>query len=305
MSFVEWASETGHRLRNDGLEGVKTSGYELYVGGLRRINAVYPRGTNIYDRKWDLLVLLDACRTDLIAEVADGYPFLDSPGELTSIGSSSLEWLQRTFTPERADEMRGTAYVTGNPFSYRVLDDEDLLVFDEVWKYAWNEDLGTVPARPLTDRAIAAGREYDPDRLVVHYMQPHFPSVPDPLSDGMNRETLGQGEGWESPWKLLRNGDVSWERVRDAYRSNLKYVLNDVALLLENVDADRAVISADHGNAAGEFGIYGHPRVPLSPVRTVPWYTTTATDEHRYSPEVTPGQVGGNVEQKLADLGYL
>jgi hypothetical protein len=129
--------------------------------------------------------------------------------------------------------------------------------------------------------------------------------VPDPLSDGMNRETLGQGEGWESPWKLLRNGDVSWERVRDAYRSNLKYVLNDVALLLENVDADRAVISADHGNAAGEFGIYGHPRVPLSPVRTVPWYTTTATDEHRYSPEVTPGQVGGNVEQKLADLGYL
>jgi len=308
MSLVEWARETGQRLRNDGLGGAKASGYELYVGGLRRINSVYPRGTNVYDREWDLLILLDACRTDLIAEIADGYSFLDSPGELTSVGSSSLEWLQRTFTSERTDEMQRTAYVTGNPFSYRVLDDEDLLVFDEVWKYAWDDDLGTVPARPLTDRAIAAGREYDPDRLIVHYMQPHFPSVPDPLSDGMNRETLGQGKGWKSPWKLLQEGELTYERVWEAYRANLDYVLNDVTMLLQNVDAERAVISADHGNAAGEFGVYGHPRTPLSVVRQVPWYETVATDKERYEPSFDPGDDVSNttdkIEDRLSALGY-
>lgn len=73
-------------------------------------------------------------------------------------------------------------------------------------------------------------------------MQPYLPSVPDPLSDGMNAETLGQGKGWESPWKLLRKGELTYERVWGAYRANLNYVLDEVELLLKNVDAERTVI---------------------------------------------------------------
>lgn len=305
MTFTEWASETGDRIRRDGLAGATESAYELYIGGLRRINAVYPPGTNVYDRDWDLLILLDACRVDLMAETASAYAFLDQPDELTSVGSSSLEWLERTFTTERADEMSRTAYVTGNPFSYRVLDDSDLLAFDEVWKYAWDDEIGTIPARPLTDRAIATAREHNPDRLIVHYMQPHLPSVPEPLSDGMNAETLGQGAGWESPWKRLRRGELDRETVWRAYRKNLEYVLDDVELLLENVDAERAVISADHGNAAGEYGVYGHPRVPLSVVRRVPWYTTSAIDEGTHDPAFEHDVERGDVEEKLSALGYL
>ncbi|MBB6644723.1 hypothetical protein [Halobellus ruber] len=309
MSFIDWVQETRDRARQNGVvSAAKAGAYEFYVGGLRRINTVYSKGENIYDRDWDLLILLDACRVDLISEVDNDYEFLDAPGELTSVGSSSLEWLQRTFCDEYVDEMQKTAYVTGNPFSYRVLDEDDFLVFDEVWTYAWDDEAGTIPARPLTDRTIAAAREHSPDRLIVHYMQPHLPSVPDPLSDGMNAETLGQGKGWESPWKLLRRGELTYERVWDAYRANLNYVLSDVELLLRNVDAERAVISADHGNAAGEFGVYGHPRVPLSVVRQVPWYETTAIDEGGYEPDFDPetnvSDTIDDVEDRLSALGY-
>lgn len=305
MTVSKWAQETTKRVRKHGIQGVTESAYELYVGSLRRVNQVYPAGTNVFDHDWDLLILLDACRVDLAEEIAPEYSCLDTPDTLTSVGSSSLEWLRRTFTAEYADEMQHTAYITGNPFSYRVLDHDDLQVFDEVWRYAWDDERGTIPARPLTDRTIKTARSQDPNRLIVHYMQPHLPSVPKPLSEGMNRETLGQGAGWESPWKRLRRGELEFETVWEAYRANLEYVLEDVQLLLENVDAERAVISADHGNAAGEYGIYGHPRVPLSVVRTVPWYVTSGKDEHTHDPDLECNNQEGDIEDKLAALGYL
>ncbi|WP_245838506.1 hypothetical protein [Natronoarchaeum philippinense] len=241
----------------------------------------------------------------MLEEVAADYPFLGEADTLTSAGSSSIEWMEQTFDEEYAEEMQTTAYVTGNPFSKRVLGNGDVLALDEVWRYGWDDEAGTIPARNVTDRAIAAGREYDYERLIVHYMQPHFPSVPDPLTDGMNTETLGDGEGWDSPWHRLRRGEIDRDRLWESYRSNLRYVLEDVDVLLRNLDAERVVISADHGNAAGEWGVYGHPKVPLTPIREVPWYETTATDTGERDPEIEPDTERGDIEGKLGALGYL
>lgn len=305
MTFADWLTDTRSRIRLDGIDGVKDSLYELYVGGLRRTDLLYSSGEHVFEREWDVLVLLDACRPDLIGEVADQYLFLDEPDTLVSVGSSSIQWIERTFTDEYEDEMRETVYVTGNPFSKQVLSNEDLLSLDEVWRYGWDEETGTIPARQVTDRAIAAGREHDFDRLVVHYMQPHFPSIPDPLTDGMNAETLGDGEGWDSPWHHLRRGELDIEAVWSSYRANLHYVLKDVALLLDNLDAERVAISADHANAVGEFGVYGHPKAPIRAIREVPWYETSSTDDGNYAPELESRTERGNVEEKLDALGYL
>ena len=305
MTLGDWLSDTRERVGRDGSEGMKESLRELWVGALRRTDGFYSGGEHVFERDWDVLVLLDACRVDLIREVADEHSFLDRPDTLTSVGSSSIQWMERTFTGEYAEEMRETAYVTGNPFSKRVLGEDDLLALDEVWRYGWDDETGTIPARNVTDRAIAAGREHDAERLIVHYMQPHFPSVPEPLTDGMNADTLGDGEGWDSPWHRLRRGELDRETVWSSYRANLRYVLEDVALLLDNVDADRVVISADHANAAGEYGVYGHPKIPLPVIRTVPWYRTSATDGGSYDPEFEPQAERGDVEEKLGALGYL
>jgi hypothetical protein len=305
MTFGDWVTASTRRVREDGWTGVTESGKELYVGALRRTEPIFGRGEHVFERDWDVLLLLDACRVDLMAEVADEYDFLDSPETLHSVGSSSIQWIERTFADEYRDELQNTVYVTGNPFSKRVLADGDLLALDEVWRYAWDDDRGTIPADPITDRAIAAGREHDYDRLVVHYMQPHFPSIPDPLSDGMNTSTLGDGEGWDTPWHMLRRGELDEATVWASYRANLEYVLDDVATLLENLDADTVAISADHANAKGEWGIYGHPKVPIKAIREVPWYETTARDTGAYEPELEPGVERGAIEDKLESLGYL
>jgi len=57
--------------------------------------------------------------------------------------------------------------VTGNTWTDRYLDATAFAALDEVWKYAWDDDLGTVPAAAVTDRAVALARERDPERLVV------------------------------------------------------------------------------------------------------------------------------------------
>jgi hypothetical protein len=305
MTFREWVDASTDRVREDGWQGVTESGKELYVGALRRTEPIFGHGEHVFDRDWDVLLLLDACRVDVMAEVADDYAFLDRPGTMHSVGSSSMQWIERTFSDEYRDEMQNTVYVTGNPFSKRVLEGGDLLALDEVWRYAWDDDRGTIPANPITDRAIAAGRHHDYDRLVIHYMQPHFPSIPDQLSEGHNTATLGDGEGWDMPWHMLRRGDLDEQRLWASYRANLGYVLDDVATLLQNLDAETVAISADHANAKGEWGVYGHPKVPIEAIREVPWYETSATDTGEYEPTLDPGVERGAVEEKLESLGYL
>lgn len=307
MTASDWLSQTMRRVRQDGVVGARRSFYEFYIGGLRRLGRVYNYGTPIYNHDWDLLIILDACRIDLMDEIADRYDFIESGSHATSVGSATEEWMAKTFTAEYAEEMRKTAYVTGNPHSSRDLDARDFKVLDEVWRYAWDDDRGTIPARPVTDRAIATAREIDPERLLVHYMQPHHPFVPCPELN----EDIGFKEDltWNHIWEALQAGQISAERVWKGYRKNLEYVLGDVELLLKNVDAETAIITSDHGNGMGEFGVYGHPLyAPVPALKKVPWSVTTATDTGEHEPELEPPstnkQVDDEVMCRLQDLGY-
>ena len=142
-------------------------------------------------------------------------------------------------------------------------------------------------------------------------MQPHFPCIADghagggtggeptrPRDDGVALEAWGDRP--LSVWEDLRFGRRSTADVWAAYRANLEAVLDDVRLLTSNVDADRAVITADHGNAVGERGIYGHAAgVALPALREVPWAVTTATDGGRYQPP--PGDVRSESDESGTD----
>jgi len=81
-----------------------------------------------------------------------------------------------------------------------------------------------------------------------------------------------------------------------------------VELLLKNVDAEQVAITADHGEAFGEYGFYHHPvACPLSCVREVPWVETTATDTESLRPTAPHPEstlTTANVEDRLAELGY-
>ncbi|PSP70382.1 hypothetical protein BRC80_09010 [Halobacteriales archaeon QH_9_66_26] len=261
----------------------------------------------VYAEDWDLLIVLDACRADLFDEVvADGsYEGLCGGESRISAGSTSTEWLEGVFGDADPDDLRDTAYITGNPYSESHLDREAFGLVDEVWRYAWDDDLGTIPARPLTDRTIAVGRERSFDRMVVHYMQPHFPSIPD--GDRDNGVTLGEfGDESMSVWEELRFGQRTESEVWESYRANLEYVLDEVGLLLDHVDAERVVVTADHGNAVGEAGLYGHAEgVALPCLREVPWCKTTATDRQVHEPaQYDATATTGTTAARLESLGY-
>lgn len=309
MSIKGWVDEVNTQVGRYGMrKGLKNGGYELYVGLLRRLNSFIDYGTNIYDREWDCLILLDSCRVDALKEVADEYSFLDTPGIHYSPGSASYEWMEKTFSAEYQDEIARTAHITGNHFSRKCLSSGQFALLDEVWEGMWDDRYRTVLARPITDRAIQVSRESQNrfDRLIIHYMQPHFPSIPSPIISD-NEVSESSPAQWLL-WEQTRLGLIDMDDIWQAYIDNLRYVLDDVEVLLENLDAERVVISADHGNAFGEWGVYGHPNVPLKCLRKVPWYTTKATDEQTYDPgevEVDTEVDDETVNERLESLGYV
>lgn len=278
----------------------------------------------VFEREWDVLVLLDACRVDLMAEVAAEYEWLPAPEDvdaraIDSVAGSSKEWMRRTFTPEYGDELANTAYVTGNPFSAEVLGtDHPLGLLDEVWRYAWNDELGSIRPEPITDRAIRVCRDSDFDRVIVHYMQPHVPFIEYP-----NLHAGYRPEHWGSPdsvvdsnetgldvWGQVRRGELDRNEVWQAYADNLRIGLESVALLRRNVDGT-LVLSSDHGNAMGELGIWGHPDTPVSSIRQVPWIELEARDTGTREPTLEPKlidederEVNADVQDRLASLGY-
>jgi hypothetical protein len=282
-----------------------------YLRGLQALGKRLNYGTNVYEREWDVLVVLDACRADLLQSIAADIEFLGDVRTIRSVGSSSSEWLENTFDGHA--ETARTVMVTGNTWSDRYLDADAFGALDEVWKYAWDDEIGTVPASAITDRAIGLARDRDPDRLVVHYMQPHHPFVPDPLAgdDGMAR--TGSHSTESNPWVLLRRGETTVERVRAAYEANLRYVLPEVATLVENLSG-RVVITADHGNLFGEWGLYGHPmHTPVPALLSVPWAETTGEGRQSYTPTLEPPEslpvtrvYGAETDRDRLDaLGYL
>ncbi|MDS0475735.1 hypothetical protein [Natrinema sp. 1APR25-10V2] len=325
MSLQQWAENARDRFERDGpAMGVYGAVQELWQGGLGVLGRhVYNYGTHVFEEEWDILLVLDTCRPDVLAEVADEYEFLaDYDPErdaLNSVGSRSPEWIGKTFDPDSiaGPELADTAYVSANPHTRDIPDPDALAVVDELWKYGWSYDHGTVRPETVVDRAIDVHRSGDHDRLIVHFMQPHSPyrSLVEEHPDWFSL-SVGMDNPEDTPefvlWERLRTGRVSREELWEAYRDNLRWVLDSLELLLDNVEADDVVITSDHGEAFGEWWYYGHSSTaPIPVLKRVPWATTTATDRETYEPELTPDEnenrdpTSDEVNERLRTLGYI
>ncbi|WP_254543127.1 sulfatase-like hydrolase/transferase [Halomarina pelagica] len=297
--FIERGVQSVSRIGREGLYYARVGTIGLFASGPRN-------GTPIYDRDWDALIVLDACRADLLAAFEGEYPYLTAGEEIRSVASYSKSWMRRNFAPEHARQIRETAYVTANPFSGEVLDASSFALLDEVWRYAWDEEEGTVLPRSVTDRAIAQHRAHRPERMIVHYMQPHHPFLDDDTA-GFEPGTYPNPRTAD-PWDQVRRGERDLDDVLDSYRSNLRYALEEVSLLLSNLDAERVVITSDHGNALGEWGVYGHPAFAgIDAIRRVPWYVTSARDTEEYDPDpnaTAQPRREYDPEAQLRQLGY-
>jgi hypothetical protein len=280
-----------------------------YKKSLQLGNGLRSGRENIFEFEWELLIIVDACRFDLMGEILNerDTSYVDKINSIRSVESATAPWMQKTFTSEYESEMEDTIYVCGNPYSHKKLEDSDFDLLDEVWTYAWDESLGTLPARPVTDRAIELSRSHNPSRLIVHYMQPHCPFIDHmDISRRKGPDEFGGGYSGPDVWQRLKMGEVTKEEVWAGYRDNLRYVMDEIEILIKNVPVDGAVLTSDHGNSFGEWGVYGHPwRMPLSCLLNVPWITLSTKDTGEYQPEVeVESESSVDIEDRLKALGY-
>ena len=284
-------------------------------GGLQAEN---PGGIDVFDEDWDTLIVLDACRYDMFESVNRLEGTL-SPR--ISKGSSTVEWLQANFAGRN---LRDTVYVTANPQLEQNRDRWDVELHESinVWlDDGWDEATGTVRAETMTDAALDAAEQFPNKRLVVHYMQPHYPFVPAETEfdkDHLrNVDSGGSEPSSENVWnqKFIGALDVSRDELWSMYVENLEYVLESVERLL-NILSGKTVVTADHGNYVGERASpipireYGHPRGLYDPpVVRVPWLV----HKHGTRKDIQTAKVDSEAEtaesdlinERLRDLGYL
>lgn len=265
-------------------------------------------GLNPFDREWDILIILDACRYDLFETVVSEHPISDRIKDIAatySCASATNEWLEKiSATPD--DVLGETYYVSGSghidafpEFKRRLKGVED------VWKYGHDEQLRTVPADIVTNAAIRAWRRENSERFIIHYVQPHAPFVHCAGKYGSTEE----GNERTHVWQQLEDGIVPEKEVWQDYSANLHYVLEHVDTLIENVSGTVAITS-DHGNGFGECGVYGHPiYYPFRFLRHVPWSTAVGGGAETYTvqddEEMLREPTDTDVKSHLEHLGYL
>lgn len=325
MNLKDWYElNVKQEYSETGIKGaVERGSVELVNGALRNTIAPYI-GSPIWEEDFDILLVLDATRVDMMEEIGPEFGFNNIEAKWSN-AACSLDWIKRNFKHTIPEDNVG--YVTANPFSGHnedyaqsadLVEGKDIEYLDEVWKYGWEETEGIITTPPdlVTERAIAAWRnreELNIDKLVVHYMQPHQPfrMGSDWGAAKRNLENLVTGDNNKDHaciWERTRYGDFTVDEVKSSYYDNLRWVLGNVTeVAMKNLDGD-IHITADHGNAMGEWLQWGHPPDVITPeVRKVPYIRTEGIDKNTVQPEFSKPEteVDIDVEEQLEDLGYM
>lgn len=274
----------------------------------------------ILDEDWDLLVVIDACRADVFDEGFDSTEF-DSYSTVRSPASTTPEWLRKNFTGTYGD----IVYVAANPMvSLHKPNSFHALI--ESWREHIDPETGVIPAENVTEDAKDALRQYPNKRIIVHYMQPHFPFVENSELqyaqwntftdefDEFESSTGGKDADVSDIWGALEKGLVDKDQVWEGYRENVSYVMRSVTDLLSSTDR-RSVVTSDHGNLVGErcwpvpIRGYGHPGgLRQKALTSVPFGTVEANETR---PEIISERVGSgtdaeseDITERLKSLGY-
>lgn len=270
-----------------------------------------------FEEDWDNLVLLDACRFDTMAE---HNCFEGSLESVYSSASHTAEFIAKNL----AETHRDTVWVTASP---QVAGYEDRLHDTvHVWREHWDEERKTVLPGDVTSAGIEAAERYPNKRLVVHYMQPHYPFVGE---TGRELGPTGTYTGGvtererDTVWDRVTAGDLDPETVRQAYEENLQIALPHVEALVSEL-AGKTVVSSDHGNLFGKrvcflpITIEAHPQdYPERELVRVPWLelpyeerrTVVEGDAARSDADGQgsddPDPDGTAVQERLESLGYV
>lgn len=244
-----------------------------------------PKRVRILDEEWDYLIILDACRYDFFKK----YNFIKGKLERkVSMGSSTPEWFRKNFE-RKVDDV---VYVTANPYISRWIEEGKLLqrffYMEHLWQYEWDEELNSVHPDRVVENVLRLKEKYPDKRMIIHFLQPHTPFI---------------GET-----RIPPDGRVSVERRRKAYKDNLILVLKSVKKLIDNL-CGKIIVTADHGECLGEWGLWKHPdNVHVKELIVIPWLIINKGKRKIVPKSIEPPKEKkideGILTKRLKSLGY-
>ncbi|WP_330632554.1 alkaline phosphatase family protein [Halocatena halophila] len=254
-----------------------------------------PDGVDIFESDWDYFIILDACRYD---EFVDRVELPGTTEKRTSRGSTSPEFVRGNFGGRKLHDV---VYVTANNWFAKTKEeiDAEIYALESV-----EHDAGrTTSPETVTAAAREAAEKYPNKRIVVHYMQPHWPYL------GPTGEKFADGPFHE----VIKSTTATHQDVMQAYRENLDLVIQEVESLFSELSG-KFIVSADHGELLGDrerpipIKTYQHPEgVYVDGLITIPWHVYESGPRRTIvedDPIETEEMDMETIEQQLEDLGY-
>lgn len=268
-------------------------------------------GLDFMQQDWDNLLLLDACRYDLFKEA--NY----ISGELKTVesrGSATPEFLRGNF---HGEEFLDTVYITANPMLYRHKGNVDVTFCEVINLWSgdtWDKEYETVLPEVVTSEAKRAADEFPKKRLLVHFMQPHYPFIEAETS--FDKGHIGDDSPDElTTWMRIMTGEVNIDKetLWNAYADNLRRALPHVEELAEYLQG-KTVITSDHGNMFGERASpipmreWGHPEgIWTDELIKVPWLEVPYDERKSIVSESgreSEVETSDKLNERLQSLGY-
>jgi len=258
--------------------------YKIVIPFLFRKN----NGMYILNEKWNNLIILDACRYDVFKEEINKKKIMGHLEYRISRGTETVSFLLENFGSEKHDDI---VYITANPFVDRLVRDKFYKIMS-VWKEGWDNRHKTVLPETVYEYTLYAIKKYPHKRLIIHFMQPHYPYIGYPFADN-SLENLRDATLHNTSPKISKKYKdnifslyttdiytmIDKETHLEIYKRNFELAMSYVERLI-NILPGRTVITADHGEAFGErihpllpIHIYGHPKkVRIPSLVKVPWF---------------------------------
>jgi len=229
---------------------------------------------NIFREKWDNLIILDACRFDFFKKAVKIMKIEGKLQKIFSPGTHTITFCEKTFTKEKYNDI---VCINANPHVGRTVGHKfhDII---SVWSSNWCAIWGTVLPEDMTQSILNATIQYPNKRLLIWYVQPHYPFI------GYYITPTGAIEGCRSyvlfkDFEMFFNCDLTKKELRKRYMENLIRVLGEVKKVLKFLHG-KTIITSDHGESLGDYffpiipiRVYGHYKdVKNRKMLIVPWF---------------------------------
>ncbi|RLF02792.1 MAG: hypothetical protein DRJ59_02620 [Thermoprotei archaeon] len=258
---------------------------------------------------WDYLIVLDACRCDVFRHVyRKFFPSAIKFRCITSLGSSTMEFIEKSINSINIDKEKDVIFVNSNPMIDHVLGVRFKKIFYKyisVWKNYWDKEMQTVRPEDMYYVTLKTYIKNPVKRMIIWFLQPHYPFIDRKFNhiNALNREFMSKALRYDIhknnlltlikiaknlfrkrclyagiPDKICEYMRQNFSEVLRAYMVNLFLVLHYVKKLTE-ILLGKIVVTSDHGEAFGEplsrllpLPVYGHPsRIRIPSLTQVPY----------------------------------